>query len=404
MQRAFLFMIAISLATLATAQTAPVFESVAETQRTMALARTQSDAARRRAEVMEANAASVAGEADRTARQSAAIAARIQQTQAEIAGHEANIRLIARARWDMRQELARQQKPLVELTAALQRLSRRPPALSLLRPGSLTDSIRLRAIIATILPQVERRTASLRAQIARRRALDGQSRLAAGRLRKEQDGLRAQRLSLATLETRQRLQSREVSGEANREAERALALAEQARDLGSLVTELARSGELRVQLAALPGPIFRPAQPADAISVAQVSPAVTPPTATSPGFVLPVTGRLIAGFGESRTGLAQSRGVAFATQSGAQAVAPAAGRIAFAGPYRGYGNIVILEHDGGWTSLVTGLAQLDTRVGMKVVAGSPLGIAGAGRPVVSLELRRNGTALSCKASPSRSST
>jgi septal ring factor EnvC (AmiA/AmiB activator) len=64
--------------------------------------------------------------------------------------------------------------------------------------------------------------------------------------------------------------------------------------------------------------------------------------------------------------------------------------VAFAGAYRGYGQIVIIEHPGGWTSLVTGLAQLDARVGDTLVAGSPLGTAGPGAPVVTLELRQNG--------------
>ncbi|MEZ5683293.1 MAG: peptidoglycan DD-metalloendopeptidase family protein [Novosphingobium sp.] len=77
-------------------------------------------------------------------------------------------------------------------------------------------------------------------------------------------------------------------------------------------------------------------------------------------------------------------------RSGAQAVAPAAGRVVFSGTYQGYGNIVIIEHGGGWTSLVTGLAALDTRVGSELVAGAPLGTAGPGRPVLTLELRHNG--------------
>ena len=75
---------------------------------------------------------------------------------------------------------------------------------------------------------------------------------------------------------------------------------------------------------------------------------------------------------------------------GAQVIAPGAGRVVFAGPYRGYGRIAIIEHAGGWTSLVTGLAQLDARVGDTLVAGSPLGIAGPGAPVITLELRRDG--------------
>ena len=53
-------------------------------------------------------------------------------------------------------------------------------------------------------------------------------------------------------------------------------------------------------------------------------------------------------------------------------------------------HIVIIDHGQGWTSLVTGLAQLTTAVGAELVAGSPLGTAGPGRPVVSLELRRQG--------------
>jgi murein hydrolase activator len=106
--------------------------------------------------------------------------------------------------------------------------------------------------------------------------------------------------------------------------------------------------------------------------------------------VLPLSGKLLAGFGDSRPGLPQSRGIVLAARQGAQAVAPAPGRVAFAGPYPGYGSIVIIEHAGGWTSLVTGLAQLDIQVGDRLVAGSPLGIAGAGRPILTLELRRAG--------------
>jgi murein hydrolase activator len=65
--------------------------------------------------------------------------------------------------------------------------------------------------------------------------------------------------------------------------------------------------------------------------------------------------------------------------------------VAFAGPYQGYGTIVIIEHGGGWTSLITGLTVIDTRVGRDVVAGSPLGLAGPGRPVLTFELRHAGT-------------
>ncbi|MGB3166250.1 MAG: peptidoglycan DD-metalloendopeptidase family protein, partial [Alteraurantiacibacter sp.] len=102
-----------------------------------------------------------------------------------------------------------------------------------------------------------------------------------------------------------------------------------------------------------------------------------------------VTGRTLTGFGAPQaSGL--SRGITLAPIGGAQVVAPAAGRIVFAGPYRGYGAIVIVEHASGWTSLVTGLARTDVRVGQQVVGGAPLGTASPGRPSVTLELRRDG--------------
>jgi murein hydrolase activator len=210
--------------------------------------------------------------------------------------------------------------------------------------------------------------------------LQAQLRLAVKQMRASEAELGRRRKALTALETRQRLASRSVSGTADREAERALALAEQAKDLDALASRLDQEGELRNALARLPGPVLRPARPQDALVVAMET-APLPP-AGLPVYVLPLSGKLLAGFGDSRPGLPQSRGIVLAARQGAQAVAPA--------PYPGYGSIVIIEHAGGWTSLVTGLAQLDIQVGDRLVAGSPLGIAGAGRPILTLELRRAG--------------
>lgn len=372
----------------ASAQQTIAYQDIAETRRALAQARAEGAAARARAERLEADADRVTEAADRTARESAAFAARIQQAEADIAGQEANIRLIARERADLRVRLAERQQPLIRLTAALQRLSRRPPVLALLRPGSVRDTMYMRALLATMLPEVERRTAALRAEIARGQALERRARTAAAALRQSEGALRGRRQALLALETRQRLESRAATGVADREAERALALAEQARDLGALVDDLGRAGALRAELARLPGAILRPPRPEDA-QVTATQP-IEPAAAPLRGYLLPVAGRLVAGFGAAAPGEPRSRGIVLGARAGAQVVAPAPGRVAFAGPYRGFGQIAIIEHDGGWTSLVTGLARLDARVGDSLIAGSPLGAAGPGQPLVSVELRRDG--------------
>lgn len=363
-------------------------EDIGQTRQALIEARTQAARASARADKLEADAARAGEAADRTAREAAAVAARIQQAEAEIAEHEARIRLIERQRAGLRARLAERQRPAVRLTAALQRLSRRPMELALLRPGSVRDTMYMRALLETMLPEVERRTRALRVEIAQSRALQQQARKAAADLGASRGQLNARRQALAGLETRQRLAARDASGVADREAERALALAEQARDLGGLIDELGRMGALRDQLARLPGPVMRPQRPAES----QVHSIEAQPSAAAglTAYMLPVDGRLVAGFGDVTPGAPRSRGIAIAARGGAQAVAPAAGRVAFAGPYRGFGNIVIIEHAGGWTSLVTGLVQLDTAVGRSILSGAPLGIAGPGRPVLTLELRRDG--------------
>ncbi|MXO60545.1 peptidoglycan DD-metalloendopeptidase family protein [Altererythrobacter salegens] len=372
---------------------APLFDDPGETREAMRQALSDQKLAETRSKQLEAEAARATVAADKTRREAAALAARVQQAEAGIAAAEARIKLVDRERATLREELGRQQGPLVKLTAALQQFSRRPAALSILRPGSVRDIVYTRALLSNAVPTVQRRTSGLRARLARSRALRAQAVQAAAVLRDEQENFDTRSAELAALETRQRLASREAGGNAAREAERALALAEQARDLDSLVGQLDKDGDLRRRLAALPGPVLRPPDPELARNEAVPEP-VAPAGDDSAGpppspYYLPVTGRTVSGFGTPSEG-GQSSALTLAPRGGAQVVSPAAGRVVFAGPYRGYGRIVIIEHAGGWTSLVTGMARIDVQVGATLVGGAPLGIAGQGRPTIALELRRGG--------------
>lgn len=374
----------------ASAQQDAGYDSADDARRALAEAQRDGAAARARAEGLEREAASAQADADRTAHEAAAAAARIQEAEAQIAAREADIRIIDQQREALRAVLAQRQLPVARLTAALERLSRRPLVLSLLRPGSLEDTVHMRAMLDTMLPVVRLRTAALRGEIDRGKALRDQAQAAVLALRQEQGELGRRRESLAALETRQRIALRATSGSADRETEKALALAETARDLDGLTEELGKAGALREALARLPGPVLRPPNPQGPLPAPDNVASASPAPAGAPSLQLPVQGRLVAGFGTASVGGPASLGISLAARAGAQTVAPGAGRVAFAGPYRGYGAIVIIDHGNGWTSLVTGLAQLDVRVGQTLVAGSPLGIAGPGRPVVTLEVRRDG--------------
>jgi septal ring factor EnvC (AmiA/AmiB activator) len=85
-----------------------------------------------------------------------------------------------------------------------------------------------------------------------------------------------------------------------------------------------------------------------------------------------------------------ARGLTFATDEGVRVVAPRGGRIIYAGDFRGYGGIVIVDHGSGWTTLLTNLAALEVAVGDRVEAGALLGRAADAEAGVTVELRRNG--------------
>lgn len=371
------------------AQPEAPFERPEDTRAALAQAQRDAAAAEKRSLRLEQEARSATEAAEKTAREAAALAARIQQAEAGITAAQARLALIDGQRRALEQRLAERREPLLRLTAALQKLARRPVALSALRPGSLRQTVYLSALLETTLPEVRRRTAAVRAEIARGERLEREARQALAALEASERALAQRRTSLAALETRQRIASRRANSASARESDRALALAEEARDLDTLVERLDEAAGVRVSLAALPGPVLRPAQPS-AATVADIP--VQPLSTRAPAdFQLPVTGRTVSGFGSVGDNGLVRQGIAIAPRPGAQVVAPARGRVAFAGPYRGYGRIVIVEHEGGWTSLLTGLARTDIAVGETVVAGSPVGVAAGRAALIGFEMRRQGT-------------
>ena len=361
--------------------------NLAQEQQALKDARRQSEEARDRAARLAQQASAARDAAEQARRRAAAVAARIQQAEADIQAAQARIAIIARLQRAQAKRLAARQEPVVRLTAALQMMARRPLALALVQPGSISDAVHLRAVLGQILPVIEQRTAGLRAELARSRALRATAQQASDALAQAQQDRRAQRAELAGLETQKRLAARDYRANAGMESERALALGERARDIVDLMDRLEAAGDLRERLTALSGPLPRPARPDKAGAAPPERDAMA---SGPPPYRLPVVGQLVTGLGEVNDSGVRARGLTLAVQPSAQAIAPTAGRVAFAGPYRDYGQILIIDHGGGWTTLITGLHRLSVRVGDDVRQGDPVGVTDNRRSDIIVELRRNG--------------
>ena len=346
------------------------------------LARREAQEATRRSAQLEREAARATSEAARARAEAAAVAARIQAAEADITAAETRIRIIEKRRAEQRARLAERQAPIVKLTAALQTMARRPPALALVQPGSMDDVVHVRSLLATTLPVIRERTAAIREEIARGEALRREAELAVASLLRGQEELRRQRTQLAQLEARERGRSVTLAETALTESDRALAFGEEARDIGERIGSRQYEARVRRGLESLPGPLLRPG-PATQTQSGSDAPRLA-------GYRLPIEGRVLTGTGELSDAGVHARGLVLEAAPRSSVVSPAAGRVVHAGPFRSYGQIVIIDHGGGWTSLVTNLAERSVEVGSELAAGAPLGRTGPPQGQVAVELRLEG--------------
>lgn len=359
--------------------------SLADQRNQLATANQAAKAAEARATALQRAAAGEHDEARRARTREAAVAANIQAAEAQIAAARARIGIVDRMLAGQRVRLGQQQGPIARLIAALQSLARRPAVLGIVQPGSTADIVHVRAALGAVAPLVQRRAAEVRGEIARTRRLRDGAQLAEQSLRDGRARLENERLALVRMEAEHRLRSADYRRTAMFESDRALALGEQARDLVDLMDTMGEAAETRAALEALPGPLPRPGEAGEA------APATIAASTAPPPYRLPVAGQVVTGLGEVSSEGVRSRGLTLTTWPGAQVVAPTGGRVIYAGRFRRYGNIVILDHGGGWTSLVAGLDRVAVQVGDSLVQGGPLGRAPQGEaPRITVELRRKG--------------
>ncbi len=296
---------------------------------------------------------------------------------------------------DREAALTAQRRRLAGALGALARLSRNTPQALMFYPGSPTDMVRSALLLRVSVPRLGDRAARLSREIE---SLTLVKRDIAGKLltlRRTGDALEIERAGLrAMLDRKNAL--RQENDRANRHQKRRMRrLAARANDIR----------ELLARLKTPPGvPVPRSPPAAATAATATIAPVPEPPlerdapaglrTFPAQGPITPpVVSRLVGRYGESLNFGNTSRGIRLETRPNAQVVTPFDGKIVFAGPFRNYGQILIIEHRGGYHTLLAGLARIDATVGQWVLAGEPIGAMDSRKntkPTLYVELRRNG--------------
>ncbi len=333
--------------------------------------------AERRSELLRQEASNAENTADRIVAQRAVLSAEIAAAEAQIEAANARMAIIGQRQRTQRSRLGQESEPMLRLNAALQQMTSRPTVLMIAQPGQRQDYIHLRAVMATVQPEIVRRTSALRQQIAVQNELRAQELVALKSLGDARSRLKSRRTALARLEGDARGKAGDLSADAAIEFEQAIAQGERARDIVGRIDIQRLSSEKAGELAALDGPVLRQ-------NVAARS------NSDGNAYMLPAKGKVTSGFHELNTTGYRERGIRIAVPAATPVVAPAGGKISFAGRYRSYGQIIIIEHGNGWNTLITNLDAVQVAKGASVRQGAVLGSSGDDTAEIGVELRKNG--------------
>lgn len=309
--------------------------------------------------------------------------------------------------------LDRRRSELSGLLAALTQLSRNPPVGLLAGGHTVLDAAHAGQVLAALVPQLKARAAALGRDLADLAQL--RDRLTAERaaLAQAQAELAAARSDIDRLLRQRAADAAALDKDLKRKAAAAAKLSAEAKSIEALVAAVEEERQARAAATAARAAAEAAAEAAvDATAEAEAAvsqkrtagpvASAMPLTPEAGGRFVelrgrlgwPAAGTLIGRFGEKQDNGLVSRGARLATRPGAQVTAPAGGEIAFAGPFKGYGTLLILAYGDGYHLLLAGLERVDAVVGQNVLAGEPLGQMGqtvnGARPTLYVELRHNG--------------
>lgn len=329
-------------------------------------------------------AASASALASRMAAELSAARARLAEAKQATRAAADQMSALARSRAEAEQRVAERMKALEPLLPVLERLSRYPAETMLAIALPPEDAMRGAMVVRALAQEITDRAASLRQEQQGLKAAEGRMAAAAPGLAAAEAAQAAAAADLdrqlAAAEASRNVAENEAAAASRRVAE----LTAEASQLKAMITKL-EAGEEKA--AARRG----------ARKVAMTVPA-RPSGGSAPGRLLvPVSGSVIRGYGQP-TEAGPAVGISYRGQSGAAVVAPCAGRIMFAAPFRSYGQLLILSCGGGIDAVLAGFGQINAKPGEMVQAGSALGtLPDTGTPLLYLEVRRGGDPVDPKA-------
>jgi septal ring factor EnvC (AmiA/AmiB activator) len=314
---------------------------------------------------------------------------------------------------ELSHSLERRRGVVADVLAALQRMGSNPPPAILVRPDDMSEAVRAATVMGALIPELKSEIEAARRDLddlAKTRQSIAQERDA---LTEKGKALAVDKMRLAALIDARQQSLTSAQDALGSQQQRAAELAKKAESLKDLIARLDSESAARKAAAAAvhatevaaANEIEARAQAAHGGETGRLKPEIA--FADAKGRVpLPAAGAILKTFGSPDDLGGVERGVSLATPAGATVSAPVDGAVLFAGAYRSYGRLLIIDAGGGYYVLLAGMDRINVESGEFVLAGEPVGImgdgstrmataaaVGAARPVLYIELRKDGTAI-----------
>src|SRR6516162_6275062 len=384
--------------------TAPSNDAIKQREQELEAARAQQKSAVELQQRLKAEVAAIGQDRSKLNQQLIDGAAQVRGLEDRMAAAETRLRSLDSREQELRNNLNSRRSEVVEVLAALQRAGRRTPPALLVRPEDALQSLRTAMLLGAVVPELRTRAAKLANDlgelVALRKMITGER----DRLAVNRDSLKGDQTRLAALIDERQRQQASIERDMEAEGARAIAFSRQVDSLQGLIAKMEQDVRSAAKAAAAANQQSGSGKtdPAALKNPSRTSPAIA--FALAKGlFKLPVNGTKIHDFGGSDGAGGVQRGISLATRPGAQVTTPCDGWVVYAGPFRSYGQLLILNAGGGYHVLIAGMERISVNIGQFVLTGEPIATMGttsqvasilatnASQPVLYVEFRKDGT-------------
>ncbi|GJL84735.1 MAG: membrane protein [Micavibrio sp.] len=308
------------------------------------------------------------------------VARSVQTNEKELQNLEGTIDALEHEQRSIQNSLGEDRSKIASLILALERIERVPPEALLARPEAPYKTAQSALLMGNIIPALHEHAESLKQKLEDLDRISEKLEQDRRKALETADSLHEEHTKLSGLVGRREKLFEQTNQNYKEREKEVQKISAQAKNLQDLVEKLEKDRKRQQQA--------RTASAAKPIKRAYKTPVPKPGQPQ-----LPISGMIRTSYDEPDTFGAPSKGLEIEGRSGAIVVAPMGGVVRFTGPFKRYGQLIILEHTNGYHSLIAGLKKIDTVVGHSVSAGEPLGSLqnkSGGSPSLYYELRLNG--------------